>query len=80
MITQGGIASLIQAALALVIGGFTLQAAGAFRRIVDTRGDDIFHLMNALGALRTLYLIQVILFCIGLGLAVLGALLMRGGR
>jgi hypothetical protein len=68
---KGGWPPLIQGVLALVIGGLTVQAAGAFRRIVDSRGDDIGHLMEALGALRTLYQVQVFLLFLALGLLAL---------
>lgn len=48
----------------LVIGGFTMQAGTAFRKIVSGKGNDIGHLMEALGALRGLYRLQVVLFVI----------------
>ena len=75
-LAKGGFSVFIQAALALIIGGLTVHAAGAFRQIVDTRGDDISHLMKALSALRTLYWLQVFLICIALGLVLL---LLAGG-
>jgi hypothetical protein len=70
---KGGGSALIQGAVAVVLGGFTVQAAGAFRQIVDSRGDDIGHLMTALGVLRSLYRLQVILL-LCLALALLGLL------
>jgi hypothetical protein len=67
LIAKGGGSALIQGAVAVVLGGFTVQAAGAFRQIVDSRGDDIGHLMTALGVLRSLYRLQVILLlCLAL--------------
>jgi hypothetical protein len=64
---KGAASAVIQGAVAVVVGGFTVQAAGAFREIVDSRGDDISHLMTALGTLRTLYRLQVILLlCLAL--------------
>jgi hypothetical protein len=71
LFAKGGASVLIQGALALVLGGFTVQAAGAFRQIVDSRKDDIGHLMTALGTLRSLYRLQVILL-LCLALALLG--------
>jgi hypothetical protein len=61
----------------MIVGGFTVQAAAAFRQIVDSWGDDTGHLMTALEAPRTLYRLQVILLlclafalvCLTLGLA-----------
>ena len=62
---------MIEGVLALVIGGFTVQAARAFRQIADSQGDDIGHLMIALAALRSVYGLQVILLCIVLALLAL---------
>ena len=58
-----------------------VQAAGAFREIVDSQGDDIQHLMSALSLLRSLYRLQVILLCIALTFLVLAfCLLASTGR
>jgi hypothetical protein len=73
------IAAVIQAAVMLVLAGFTLAAAGAFTKIVSTRGSDIRHLMEALGSLRTLYSVQMILIIVGLVFIVLAILLVAGG-
>ena len=54
----------LQGGLALVIGGFTMQAGTAFRKIVSAKGNDIGHLMEALSVLRKLYRLQVVLFVI----------------
>jgi hypothetical protein len=78
LFAKGGASILIQGGLAFVIGGFTVQAAAAFRRIVDTRGDDIGHLMTALGALRSLYQLQVFLLSAALVLLVVGFILFAG--
>ena len=75
-LAKGDFSVFVQAVLALIIGGLTVHAAGAFRRIVDSRGNDIGHLMTALGALRMLYRLQVFLICIALGLVLL---LLAGG-
>jgi len=76
LLARGGVSALIQGVLALIIGGFTVQAAGAFRLIVNSQGDDIGHLMTALGALRSLYRLQVFLLCIALCIAALGLLIL----
>jgi len=39
----------------LLIGIWTINAANSFKLVVDTRGHDIPHLMNALTSLRKLY-------------------------
>jgi hypothetical protein len=43
------------ALLCLCIGFWTGGAAGSFRKIVDTKNEDIWHLMNALGSLHNMY-------------------------
>lgn len=53
-------------ALCLALGLFTRGAASSFRLVVDTEGDDISHLMNALTALKRLYFILFIIAAIGL--------------
>lgn len=60
----------------LLIGVWTRGAAVSFRQIVDTAGSDISHLMNALASLNKMYtlmytllVIAVLLFLVGLGLA-----------
>jgi hypothetical protein len=69
LLAKGGATVVLQGIVGLVVGGFTVQAAGAFRQIVDSREDDIDHLMTALGALRSLYRLQVIVFlCAALAL------------
>jgi len=43
------------ALLSLAIGFWTGSAATSFRRIVETKNEDIWHLMNALGKLQNMY-------------------------
>ena len=43
------------ALLCLSIGFWTGSAATSFRRIVETKNEDIWHLMNALGKLQNMY-------------------------
>jgi hypothetical protein len=54
----------------LLMGVWTRSAAASFRRIVDTRGNDIANLMNGLGALHSmysfLYLLLVAILLLGL--------------
>jgi hypothetical protein len=69
LFAKGGVSALLQGIVALVFGVFTVLAAGEFREIVDSREDDIGHLMTALGVLRNLYKLQVILLlCLALAL------------
>ncbi|MBP3958166.1 hypothetical protein J8F10_23195 [Gemmata sp. G18] len=64
------------ALLCLCIGFWTGGAATSFRKVVETKNEDIWHLMNALGSLRSMYgLLRTLIFgalvltVIGLGLA-----------
>ncbi len=51
---------LVEAVLVVVFGLLMFGAAGSFRKIVDTQGRDITHLMFALKKLKNVYLIQVV--------------------
>lgn len=60
----------------LVIGFWTGASAGSFRKIVDTKNEDIWHLMNALRHLRNMYSFlrtivmgSLVLLLVGLALA-----------
>lgn len=59
MAERGGAAIFVQGMLSLVLGALAISIAAHFRRIVDSRGRDIGHLMDALGRLRLMYAIQV---------------------
>jgi hypothetical protein len=74
-ITKGGVAALIEGLLFLVIGGLTLKAAGAFRQIVSSTGNDMGYLMRALGTLRDIYRLQVIAVVAAVAAGLLFALL-----
>lgn len=54
------------AAIQLLTGIWTSAAATQFKLIVTTVGQDIGHLMTALGSLRKLYSLQVTLLIVGL--------------
>ncbi|MCL6434925.1 MAG: hypothetical protein K6T90_12060 [Leptolyngbyaceae cyanobacterium HOT.MB2.61] len=63
---RGGLSSLIQGVIAIVIGTWTLNAANAFKLIVDTQSNDVENLMGALGELRKLYTLQYWLLIIAI--------------
>jgi hypothetical protein len=50
----------------LLVGVWTREAAGSFRKIVDTQGNDISHLMSALSALNRMYTLILTLILLGL--------------
>ena len=54
------------------MGFWTYQGAASFIKIVQTRGSDISHLMNALEDLRKIYNLQFWLMVFMLGMIVLG--------
>ncbi|MCA9539139.1 MAG: hypothetical protein KC620_09660 [Myxococcales bacterium] len=68
----GGIAAVIQGLIFIAAGLFTRRSAKYFRRIVQTAGDDLAHLMDALVALRGFFGLISTLLVLGLLLA-LGA-------
>ena len=64
------------ALLCLVIGFWTGASAASFRKIVDTKNEDIWHLMNAVrhlhsmySFLRTIVMGSLVLLLVGLALA-----------
>jgi hypothetical protein len=63
------------ALLTLCVGFWTGGAATSFRKIAETKNEDVWHLMNAVGSLRAMYgLLRTIIFgslvlaVVGLGL------------
>ena len=58
----------------LLQGVWTRSSAASFQKIVDTRGNDITNLMNAVGALRTMYGLLYLLLAVALlgGLVAIG--------
>ena len=67
------------ALMCLCIGFWTGGAATSFRRIAETKNEDVWHLMNAVGSLRAMYgllrtiiLGTLVLSVIGLGLIAFG--------
>lgn len=51
------------ALLCLCVGFWTGGAATSFRKIVETKNEDIWHLMKALGSLRAMYgLLRTLIF------------------
>lgn len=67
----GGLNSIIQGIIQLIIGIWTAKAASSFQLIVKTQGSDIENLMNALGELRKLYTLQYWVLIIALILVVI---------
>jgi hypothetical protein len=64
----------------LTVGFWTGSAAHSFRRITETKNEDVWHLMNALESLRSMYgllrgvvMISLFLTVVGIGLAAFAA-------
>ena len=64
------------ALLCLSIGFWTGGSATSFRKIVETKNEDIWHLMNALGQLQNMYGLLRTIILGSLVLAVVGLTLM----
>ncbi len=63
---------LLEAGVYVLIGIWTKKAANAFRRIVDTQGNDIPNLMTAMGQLNNLFtLIQWLLVILAIAILLL---------
>ena len=61
------------ALICLCIGFWTGSAATSFRKVVETKNEDIWHLMNALGSLHNMYGLLRTIILGSLVLAVVGA-------
>jgi hypothetical protein len=67
------------ALLAVMFGFWTGSASGSFRKIVETRNQDVWHLMNALGSLRNMYGTMRTMIIAAVVLAVIGGILIAIG-
>lgn len=76
----------LEVALFAFMGLWNYRGAASFQLIVQTRGHDITHLMNALEELRRIYNLQYWLMVIVIGLTALGTIvaivfsMISGGR
>jgi len=82
-IPLAGVVYVVAAVFEIIVGVWTTNAASSFRMIVETTGNDIGHLNNALESLRKLYNLQfwllvvvIVLFIIGFIIGIAGGLLM----
>jgi hypothetical protein len=76
----GPVAGLAAAALLfLAIGFWTGGVAKSFRKVVETKNEDLWHLMNALRTLHNMYSLLKTLIVGGLVLAVVGVALVVAG-
>ena len=75
-ITSGGTVAVVEGLFSLVVGGFTQKAAGAFRQVVNSTGNDIGYLMSALATLRDLYRLQVVALVAAMAIGLLAVMLL----
>ncbi|MBI4952278.1 MAG: hypothetical protein HY908_09600 [Myxococcales bacterium] len=71
---------LFQISLPILVGVFTVRAAGAYKRIATTRGSDIHHLMDAVGEMTKLYTVQAVVVVLAMALIVLAMVLVSTNR
>lgn len=75
----GMAAAFVQGIVFILVGVWSRQAGTSFQVLVDTTGDDIHHLMNALASLKKCYTLQFWLLMISvIALVVLWALVIIG--
>jgi len=75
---KASVSDIVSGAVNVIVAVFLLRAAGSFRKIVLTEGDDIAHAMVALRALRGYFFIQALSFLIVGGAIVYGVLKAMG--
>jgi len=68
-----GIALDITFLIYILIGVWTYSASKSFRKVVDTKGNDINHLMDAIETLRRIY--GFIFYLVIIGITIVGILL-----
>ncbi len=68
----------LQGVFVVIIGVLQHRAARAFRSVATTQGNDIPHLMTALGILRDIYKIQVIVMIAVFLLAIVLGVIVAG--
>lgn len=76
---EGGVAQLVLGAVYILIGLYFRGAGKSLGRVVETTGNDVSHLMDALDRLTAAFRVQVILVVVGVILAVVAALFFSGG-
>jgi hypothetical protein len=67
------ISALVNFLIYLCVGMWTQSAASSFQKIVDTKGNDISHLMDALSSLNKMYTLIWTLIVIGLVVLIVSA-------
>jgi len=73
-ILAGDIGSAVMGVFYIIIGVWTKGAAQSIQNIVNTEGNDIDHLMNAVKDLNKLYSLQKWLMIVGIVLTVLAVI------
>lgn len=71
MIRRGPVLIEVSSVILLFVGGWTLSASRAFRRVAHTQGRDVPHVLQALGDLRNLYAFLQWVILVGIGLTIL---------
>ena len=64
---------MLQAAIQAVLAVVLWQASAALSAVVSSQGNDIQHMMSALGQLKTLFTIRIAVLCLWVVMAVMGA-------
>lgn len=67
-----GSTNLAQAVLSLLLGTWTYRAAQSFKLVIETEGNDIANLMNALFQLKRIYVFQKWALVVSVAFIVLG--------
>jgi hypothetical protein len=64
--------NVLHMAVIIIMGIWTIKAGGSVREIVDTEGDDLRHLMEAMGKVKKLFFLQGVIFLLITALTVVG--------
>ena len=73
-----GFGGLALGAVYIVIGAYFRGAGRSLQSVVETEGDDVDHLMSALGNLRSAFRVMVIITAVGFVAGIIAALVAPG--
>lgn len=73
---EGGISQLVLGGIYVLVGVYFRGAGRSLGRVVETTGDDVAHLMEALERLTSAFQVQVILVIVGVALVFVAGITM----
>jgi fatty acid desaturase len=76
----GNLAGALVGIILLAVGAWIITAANFFRKIAESEGSDIRHLMGGVQQLRKLFMLQALLFLVAIAVQVIAGILVGVAR